>query len=132
MPNRGLLSNLWFNHRVKLKKLANILILFSLILLVQSNVSALGVDPFGESTISIYPNPVVYEANISLDKDIDLNVNEVSLYFFNVVGEMVHEVENIQYHNFRVSKDHFKRSGIYLFQLKMDGEVLKTGKINIH
>lgn len=114
-----------------MRKLPNILILFSLIFLLQSNVLA-GDDPFSESRISIYPNPVIYEANISLDKTIELTESEVSLYFFNVVGEMVHAVEGIQNHDFRVSKDNFKRSGIYLFQLKMNGEVLKTGKINIH
>jgi hypothetical protein len=91
-----------------------------------------GDDPFSESRINIYPNPVVYEANISLDKSIDLFESEVNLYFFNVVGEMVHAVESINHHDFRISKDHFKKSGIYLFQLQMNGEVLKTGKINIH
>ena len=91
-----------------------------------------GDDPFSEARITIYPNPVIYEANISLDKTINLNESEVSLFFFNVVGEMVHSVESINHHDFRVGKDQFKKSGIYLFQLQMDGEVLKTGKINIH
>ena len=45
---------------------------------------------------------------------------------------MIHEIESIQLHDFTVDKDLFRRSGIYLFQLKMNGEVLKTGKINIH
>ena len=115
-----------------MNKLYNIAILFSLLLLVQSSAFALGQNPFAKETITIYPNPVVYEANISLDGDLNLYENEVSLYFFNVVGEMVHEVESIQLHDFTIDKEHFNRSGIYLFQLKMNGAVLKTGKINIH
>ena len=114
-----------------MKKITNILILFSLILLFQGTALAAD-DPFADSRISIYPNPVVYEANISLDKQINLDESEVNLFFFNVVGEMVYSVEHIIQHDFQVSKDQFRKSGIYLFQLQVDGEVLKTGKINIH
>jgi len=115
-----------------LRKVYNILILFSLLFVVQSSAFALGQNPFDKEAITIYPNPVVYEANISLDKDLNLYENELSIYFFNVVGEMIHEIESIQSHDFTVNKELFRRSGIYLFQLKMNGEVLKTGKINIH
>lgn len=92
----------------------------------------MGSGVYGRDAMTIYPNPVIYEANISLDKEINLSDSEVSLYFFNIVGEMVHAVEQIQSYDFTVNKEHFRRSGIYLFQLKMNGEVLKTGKIHIH
>ncbi len=100
---------------------------------MQTPVFAFGDDgAFSKSTISIYPNPVVYEANITLDKALNLLDDEVSLYFYNIVGEEIHQVESIQDHQFRVNKELFKKSGIYLYQLKVNGEVLKTGKINIH
>lgn len=116
-----------------MKPIKNIAILAALILGFLGPVMALyNNDPFGRSTISIYPNPVVYEANISLDKSIDLEANDLTLIFFNIVGEVVHVVESIQIHDFRVDKQVFKRSGIYLFQLKQNGEVVKTGKLNIN
>lgn len=85
-----------------------------------------------KNAVNIYPNPVVYEANITLDKSLKLFEDEVSLYFYNIVGEEVHQLENIQDHQFQVNKDIFKKSGIYLYQLKVNGEVIKTGKLNIH
>ena len=110
-----------------------ILLLFSLLFAMQISVFATdGDNIFAESAISIYPNPVVYEANITLDKSLNLLDSEVSLYFYNLVGEEVYQLESIQDHQFRVNKEYFKKSGIYLYQLKMNGEVLKTGKINIH
>lgn len=109
-----------------------ILIILALVLTLQTDAFATGNGILSETSINIYPNPVVYEANITLDKGIDLLDNEVSLYFFNIVGEEVHLLESIQNHNFTVNKENFKKSGIYLYQLKINGEVLKTGKISIH
>lgn len=110
-----------------------ILFMFTLLFAMQTSVFATGGgNVFAESAISIYPNPVVYEANITLDKSLNLLDSEVSLYFYNLVGEEVYQLESIQDYQFRVNKEYFKKSGIYLYQLKMNGEVVKTGKINIH
>jgi len=102
-----------------------------LIFALQTNVFATSFGVLPESSISIYPNPVVYEANITLDKSINLSNNEVSIYFFNIVGEEVHLIEGVQNHKLTISKEYFKKSGIYLYQLKVNGEVVKTGKINV-
>jgi hypothetical protein len=104
---------------------------FLLVFTLQTNVFASGYGVLPESSISIYPNPLVYEANITLDKTINLTDNEVSIYFFNIVGEEVHLIESIQNHKLTISKEYFKKSGIYLYQLKVNGQVLKTGKINV-
>ncbi len=114
------------------KALRYILIILVLVVTLQTSAFATGNGALNKSSINIYPNPVVYEANITLDKTIDLLDNEVSLYFFNIVGEEIHILESIQNHNFTVNKENFKKSGIYLYQLKINGEVLKTGKISIH
>ncbi len=113
-------------------KKTQILSMIVAFMLLQISVFATGGDALSKSAINIFPNPVVYEANISLDKEINLYDNEVSLYFFNIVGEEIYQLESIQDHQFRVNKVHFQKSGIYLYQLQMNGEVLKTGKINIH
>ena len=110
-----------------------LLLTFALFLAMQTSVFATGDDDvFSKSAISIYPNPVVYEANITLDKALDLIENEVSIYFYNIVGEEIHQLESIHDHQFRINKDLFKKSGIYFYQLKVNGEVLNTGKLNIH
>jgi hypothetical protein len=108
-----------------------ILIQFLLVFALQIGASASNIVVVPENSISIYPNPIVYEANITLDKSIVLSGNEVSIYFFNIVGEEVHQIENIQNHKLILSKEYFKKSGIYLYQLKVNGQVLKTGKINV-
>ena len=110
----------------------HILLILALLMCTHLAAFAFGNGILPETAINIFPNPVVYEANITLDKDIDLMDNEVSLYFYNIVGEEVHILEGIQNHQFVVNKEHFKKSGIYLYQLQMNGEVLRTGKINIH
>jgi hypothetical protein len=108
-----------------------ILLQFLLVFALQIGASASNIVVVPENSISIYPNPIVYEANITLDKSIVLSGNEVSIYFFNIVGEEVHQIENIQNHKLILSKEYFKKSGIYLYQLKVNGQVLKTGKINV-
>jgi hypothetical protein len=108
-----------------------ILLQLLLVFALQIGASASNIVVVPENSISIYPNPIVYEANITLDKSIVLSGNEVSIYFFNIVGEEVHQIENIQNHKLILSKEYFKKSGIYLYQLKVNGQVLKTGKINV-
>lgn len=108
-----------------------ILLQLLLVFALQIGAFASNIVVVPENSISIYPNPIVYEANITLDKSIVLSGNEVSIYFFNIVGEEVHQIENIQNHKLILSKEYFKKSGIYLYQLKVNGQVLKTGKINV-
>lgn len=79
--------------------------------------------------VRIYPNPVASEANISINRDLDLERSRVTITFFNVVGKEVHAISNVKDHEVRITRESFL-PGVYIYQMRVDDKVLFTGRIS--
>lgn len=87
---------------------------------------------FGEKDlIKIYPNPMVSDAIIKISDDIDLDINKVSVSFYNIVGSEVYKIAQVKEYDLKISRDIFKNTGIYFYQLKIDDSVMSTGRITV-
>ena len=75
---------------------------------------------FGEKElIKFYPNPMITDANIKVSDEIDLDKSKVSVVFYNIVGSEVYKIAQVKEYELKISRDIFKNSGIYFYQLKI-------------
>ncbi|MFN8236552.1 MAG: T9SS type A sorting domain-containing protein [Chitinophagales bacterium] len=81
--------------------------------------------------IKLYPNPMTSEANIKISDEIDLQFSKVSVVFYNIVGSEVFKINQVKDYEQKITRDIFKSSGIYFFQLKVDEKVISTGRITV-
>ena len=81
--------------------------------------------------IKLYPNPMTSEANIKISDEIDLQFSKVSVVFYNIVGSEVFKISQVKDYEQKITRDIFKNSGIYFFQLKVDDKVISTGRITV-
>ncbi len=81
--------------------------------------------------IKLYPNPMTSEANIKISDEIDLQFSKVSVVFYNIVGSEVFKINPVKDYEQKITRDIFKSSGIYFFQLKVDEKVISTGRITV-
>ncbi len=81
--------------------------------------------------IKLYPNPMTSEANIKISEDIDLQFSKVSVVFYNIVGSEVYKISQVKEYEQKITRDIFKNSGIYFFQLKVDEKVISTGRVTV-
>ena len=87
---------------------------------------------FGEKElIKFYPNPMITDANIKVSDEIDLDKSKVSVVFYNIVGSEVYKIAQVKEYELKISRDIFKNSGIYFYQLKVDESVMSTGRITV-
>ncbi|HQG39110.1 MAG TPA: T9SS type A sorting domain-containing protein, partial [Chitinophagales bacterium] len=94
--------------------------------------SAYGDIRFGEKElIKIYPNPMVSDATIKISDDVDFEKNKVAIVFYNIVGSEVYRINQVRDAEVKISRDIFKNSGIYFYQLKVDESVMSTGRITV-
>jgi hypothetical protein len=106
--------------------------LFTKLLLLSSFVAfgqGQGVRSGEKELLKVYPNPVVTEANIAINRDLDLERSRVSITFFNIVGKEVFSITNVRDHDVRISREAFL-PGMYIFQMRVDDKVLSTGRIS--
>jgi hypothetical protein len=59
-----------------------------------------------QNLITVYPNPFNENATITIDKTVQLKNTE--LHLFNVLGEKVSSLYDIQSHEFKIQKNSFK------------------------
>jgi hypothetical protein len=81
--------------------------------------------------IKFYPNPMVSDASIMISEDIDLERSKVSLVFYNIVGSEVYRISQVKEYEQKITRDVFRNSGIYFYQLKVDDKVMSTGRITV-
>lgn len=87
---------------------------------------------FGEKDlIKVYPNPMTTDANIKISDEVDFDKNKVSVVFYNIVGIEVYKINQVKDYELKISRDIFKSSGIYFYQLKVDESVMSTGRITV-
>ncbi|MBK9330029.1 MAG: T9SS type A sorting domain-containing protein [Sphingobacteriales bacterium] len=87
---------------------------------------------FGDKeVIKLYPNPMTSEANIKISEEVDLQFSKVSVVFYNIVGSEVFKISQVKDYEQKITRDIFKSSGIYFFQLKVDEKVISTGRITV-
>lgn len=87
---------------------------------------------YGEKDIiKLYPNPMTTEANLKISDEIDLDKSKVSVVFYNIVGSEVYRMNIIKEYDQKITKDIFKNSGIYFYQLKIDDKIITTGRITV-
>lgn len=80
--------------------------------------------------VKIYPNPVVSEATIKINDEVDLEKHKVSITFYNVVGKEVYKVSSLKEFEVRFNRDNFL-PGMYIYQLKIDDRTQSTGRITV-
>lgn len=81
--------------------------------------------------IKFYPNPMLTDANIQISEDIDLERSKVAVVFYNIVGSEVFRINQVKEYEQKITRDIFKNSGIYFYQLKVDDKVTTTGRITV-
>jgi hypothetical protein len=81
--------------------------------------------------VKIFPNPVVADAIVRIQEDVDLDNSKVSIIFYNLVGAEVFEIHQIKDYDQKIYRDNFKNAGIYFFQLKVDDKIVSTGRITV-
>ncbi len=87
---------------------------------------------YGDKDIlKIYPNPIVTDATIKLNEEIDLEKNKVSISFYNIVGTEVLRINTINDYEQKISKEFFKNTGMYFYQLKIDDKIVTTGRMTV-
>ena len=97
-----------------------------------SMTSVYGDIRFGEKElIKIYPNPMVTDATIKISEEVDFEKSKVAVIFYNIVGSEVYRLNQVRDSEVKISRDIFKNSGIYFYQLKVDESVLSTGRITV-
>ena len=115
-----------------------ILLFASIIFLPKSSVAASALETlyadarYGEKDlIKFYPNPMVSDATIKISEEVDLEKSKVSVIFYNIVGSEVLKINQVKEYEEKITKDAFKNSGIYFYQL-MDGtNIVDSGKLVI-
>ena len=115
-----------------------ILLFASIIFLPKFSVAANSLEAaytdarYGEKDlIKFYPNPMVSDATIKISDEVDLEKSKVSVIFYNIVGSEVLKINQVKEYEEKISKDVFKNSGIYFYQLKVDDKVITTGRITV-
>lgn len=87
---------------------------------------------YGEKDlIKFYPNPMITDATIKISEDVDLERSKVSVLFYNIVGSEVFKINQVKDYEQKITKDIFKNSGIYFYQLKVDDKIITTGRITV-
>lgn len=87
---------------------------------------------YGEKdVVKFYPNPMIADATIKVSDDIDLDRTKLSIVFYNIVGSEVYKIAQIKNYEEKISRDIFKSTGIYFYQLKADDKVITTGRITV-
>jgi hypothetical protein len=81
--------------------------------------------------IKVYPNPMLADATIKIYDEIDLQSSKVSVLFYNIVGSEVLRINQIKDYEYKITRDLFKNSGIYFYQLKVDDKVVSTGRLTV-
>ncbi len=81
--------------------------------------------------IKFYPNPMVSDATIKINEDVDLEKNKVSILFYNMVGSEVFKISTIKDYEQKISREFFKNTGMYFYQLKIDEKIITTGRITV-
>lgn len=115
-----------------------ILLFASIIFLPKSSVAANALETsyadarYGEKDlIKFYPNPMVTDATIKISEEVDLEKSKVSVIFYNIVGSEVLKINQVKEYEEKITKDAFKNSGIYFYQLKVDEKVITTGRFTV-
>ncbi len=78
--------------------------------------------------VKVYPNPVVNTATIKISKDIDLSNDKVSFTIYNIMGNEVFRVANVEDDIISISHEKFS-PGLYFFQLRSNNKVISSGRI---
>jgi len=78
--------------------------------------------------VKIYPNPVVNTATIKISKDIDLANDKVSFAIYNIMGNEVYRIANVEEEVLTITHDKFS-PGLYFFQLRSNNKVISSGRI---
>lgn len=87
---------------------------------------------YGETDfVKFYPNPMITDATIKLSDDIDLEHSKVSIVIYNIIGSEIYKIAQIKNYEEKISRDIFKSTGIYFYQLKIDDKVITTGRITV-
>lgn len=81
--------------------------------------------------VKIFPNPVVADAIVRIQDDVDLENSKVAIVFYNLIGSEVFEIQQIKDYDQKIYRDNFKSAGIYFYQLKVDDKVVSTGRITV-
>lgn len=88
------------------------------------SIEAIYVD---EIQVTAFPNPFKEVTTIQVSGS---NYEKLELSVFDVSGKMVKQVESILGNQIELSREHLQ-SGIYIYQLSGDGELLNTGKVMV-
>lgn len=81
--------------------------------------------------VKIFPNPVVADAIVRIQDDVDLENSKVSIVFYNLIGSEEFEIQQIKDYDQKIYRDNFKSAGIYFYQLKVDDKIVSTGRITV-
>ena len=76
-----------------------------------------------------YPNPMSEEATVKIDQSVDLEGGKVSFLIYNIVGKEIFKISQIKNYEINISRDNFKTSGLYFYQLNIDEKLQSTGKV---
>ena len=78
--------------------------------------------------LTVYPNPFTDKLTITLGDNVLENINEVEFYVYDVIGNQVMKIQQINSNVITLKTDDFS-NGIYIYSFTSKGEVLKTGKL---
>ncbi len=95
------------------------------------SVFAQGDRLISQDIVKIYPNPLKSESIIKIDPSVEVEKNNISIHFYNLIGAEVHRIESVQATEVRIDKFNFE-NGVYLYQLKSNSKILSTGKLTVN
>lgn len=79
--------------------------------------------------IKIYPNPIITDAQVRINPDINLETSKVSIVFYNLIGKEIFKIAQVKEYEILINKDSFKSNGVFFYQLKDEASVLATGRL---
>ncbi len=134
-----IVNNLKFVNRPMRKTFTLLLLLSASLFVLPKYTSAASLFEYSSSDarfgdkelIKFYPNPMLTDANIKINDEVDLERSKVSVIFYNIVGSEVYRINQVKDYDLKITRDIFKSSGIYFYQLKVDESILSTGRITV-
>lgn len=87
---------------------------------------------YGEKDmVKLYPNPLVSESTIKINDELNLETSKVSIVFYNILGSEIYKINQMKDYEQKISRELFKNTGIYFYQLKVEDKIISTGRFTV-
>ncbi|MCH8902649.1 MAG: T9SS type A sorting domain-containing protein [Bacteroidetes bacterium] len=96
-----------------------------------NNFSHVASIPVKQPTVGIYPNPFTSFAIIEFDSYLLFQYDRLSLTLYNIIGKEVKRYDDLKENQVKITRE-FLPDGKYIYALRSESGMIKTGKFSIN